>query len=89
MSHSNLIHSQLGVNFINCFMPYAELWRLAPNFCASKKLLKSWALGVKVGRRGAKLFMTLEVGKRANTCISIVKLQQIYCFLYSWVYTEL
>ena len=35
---------QRGVNFINCFTPCAELSRLAPNFCASKKLLQCWAL---------------------------------------------
>ena len=32
-----------GVNFMNCFEPYAYLLRLALNFCTSKKLLKSWA----------------------------------------------
>ena len=30
-----------GVDFINCFVPYAELWRLAPNFGGSKEPLKS------------------------------------------------
>ena len=53
---------QKGVDFINCFMPYAELSRLAPNFCASKKLLKSWAQGAKVWRRGAKPFMKSTLG---------------------------
>ena len=36
-------HQQTVVNFINCFAPYAYLLRIAPNFCSSKKLLKSWA----------------------------------------------
>ena len=31
-----------GVDFINCFVPYSYLLHLAPNFCASKKLLKSY-----------------------------------------------
>ena len=35
----------LGVDFINCFAPYADLLRLALNFYASKKLLKK-KLGV-------------------------------------------
>ena len=34
-----------------------KVLRPATNFCASKKLLKSWAEGVKVGCRGARLFM--------------------------------
>ena len=51
-----------GVNFINCFAPYAKISRLAPKFCASKKLLKSWAQGAKVGRRGAKRFMKSTPG---------------------------
>ena len=46
-----------GVDFIKGFAPCAHLLRLAPNFCASKKLLKSWVQGAKVGRRGAKLFI--------------------------------
>ena len=46
-----------GVDFIEGFAPCAHLLRLGPIFCASKKLLKSWAQGAKVGRRGAKLFM--------------------------------
>ena len=33
------ILSILGVDFINCLVPYAKLLCLAPNFCASKKLL--------------------------------------------------
>ena len=51
-----------GVNFINCFTPYAELPRLAPNFCASKKLLQSWAQGAKVGRRSPKPYMKSTPG---------------------------
>ena len=45
------------VNFINCFAPFAYLSRPAPYICASKKLLRSWAQGAKVGRKGAKPFM--------------------------------
>ena len=51
-----------GVDFINCFTPYAKLSRLAPNFCAGKKLLKSWAQGTKVRRRGAIPFMKSTPG---------------------------
>ena len=47
----------LGVKFINCFASYAHLLRLTSNFPASEKLLKSWAQGAKVGRKGAKPFM--------------------------------
>ena len=46
--------------------------RFASNFCASKKLLKSWSQGEMVGRMGAKLVMkstrafnkTVETQKR-------------------------
>ena len=38
-----------GVDFMNFFVPYA----LAPNFCASKKLLKK--LGVGIGRKWIEL----------------------------------
>ena len=48
-----------GVNFINCLTPYAEFLCLALNFCTSKKLLKSWAQGAKVGHKGAKQLMKL------------------------------
>ena len=41
-------HQQTVVNFINCFAPYAYLLRIAPNFCASKKLLKSWGQSAKL-----------------------------------------
>ena len=34
---------QPAVDFINCFAPYVYLLRIAMNFCACKKLLKSWA----------------------------------------------
>ena len=46
-----------GVDFIKGFVPCAHRLRLAPNFRASKKLLKSWAQGAKVGRYGAKPFL--------------------------------
>ena len=51
-----------GVDFINCFAPCADLLRPTPNICASKKLLKNWVQGAKVGRKGAKLFMKLTPG---------------------------
>ena len=51
-----------GADFLNYFASYAELLRLGPNFCASKKLFKKWAQGAKVGCRGAKLFMKLTPG---------------------------
>ena len=51
-----------GFHFINCFAPCAELSRPAPIIWASKKLLKSWAQGAKVGRKGAKPFMKLTPG---------------------------
>ena len=38
-----------GVDFINCCRPFAKLSRLSPNFCTSKKLLKSWVQGAIVG----------------------------------------
>ena len=41
----NSIDHRQGVDFINCFTPYAKHSCLAPNFCPSKKLLKSWAQG--------------------------------------------
>ena len=44
-------------------MPYAYLLDLAPNFCAIKKLLKSWAQGAKVGCRGTKPFMKSTPGR--------------------------
>ena len=44
-------------------MPYADLLRPAPNIYASKKLLKSWAQGAKVGRKGAKPFMKSTPGQ--------------------------
>ena len=50
------------VDIINCFTPFTELSRLAPNFCVSKKLLKSWEQGVKFGRRGAKTFIKSTPG---------------------------
>ena len=58
---------QPGVDFINCFGPYAHLLRLTPNFHASKKLLKSWAYGAKVGHRGAKPFMKSTPGDPCET----------------------
>ena len=51
-----------GVDFINCFAPCADLLRPTPNICASKKLLKNWVQGAKVGRKGAKLFMKSTPG---------------------------
>ena len=48
-----------GVDFMNCFTPIAAHSRLALNICTRKKILKSWAQGVKVGRRGAKPFIKL------------------------------
>ena len=57
-----------GVDFINCFAPYAKLSCLALNFCASKKLLKSWAQGLKVGRRGAKPIMKLTPDRQDWAC---------------------
>ena len=50
----NIHKSCPGVDFINWFAPYAYLLLFGPNFCTSKKLLKSWGQGLKVGRRGAK-----------------------------------
>ena len=38
-----LIFMSRGVNFINCFAPYADLLCPMPDFYATKKLLKSWA----------------------------------------------
>ena len=57
----------LGVDIINCFTLYAKLLRLAQNFCASEKLLKSWAQSVKVGRKCTKLFMKLTLGLSFKT----------------------
>ena len=53
-----------GVYFTNCFAPCADLLRPGPNICASKKLLKSWAQGAKVGRKGAKPFMKSTPGPK-------------------------
>ena len=41
------------------FAPNINLLRLAPNFYASKKLLKSWALGMNCLAQGANKFMKL------------------------------
>ena len=51
------LNSRQRVAFINCFAPCADLSRPAPNNCASKKLLKNWAQGAKVGGKGAKPVM--------------------------------
>ena len=48
-----------GVDFINCFTPYAYLLCLALNFCARKKLLKSWVQSEKSLAHGANQFMKL------------------------------
>ena len=48
-----------GVNFIIFFAPYA----LAPNFCASKKLLKKLGIGVgQMIRALCPTFMKLTLG---------------------------
>ena len=59
---------QPGIDFIKSFAPCAHLLHLAPNFCANKKLLKSWAQGAKVGCRGTKLFM-----KSTPSCVMSLK----------------
>ena len=43
----NIFCSILGVDFINWSAPYINLLRLAPNFCASKKLLKKLGIELK------------------------------------------
>ena len=48
-----------GVNFINCFAPYTYLLHPALNFNATKKLLKSWAMGTNGQTQGAKPIMKL------------------------------
>ena len=60
-----------GVDFIKGFAPCAHRLRLAPNFRASKKLLKSWAQGAKVGRNGTKPFMKSTPGndRYAENCL--------------------
>ena len=55
-------HYQTGADFINYFAPCADLLRPAPNICTIKKLLKSWAQGAIVGRKGAKPLMESTPG---------------------------
>ena len=65
-----------GVDSINCFAPYDHLFCLTPNFLASKKLLKSWAEGAKVGLRGAKPFMKSTPGERAMQQLKTIMVQK-------------
>ena len=59
---SGIGKSSLGVDFIKGFAPCAHLLHLAPSFCASEKLLKSWAQGANDGCKGAKQFMKSTPG---------------------------
>ena len=52
----------LVVDFMNCFAPNAYLLRFAPNFRASKKLLKNWAWSANSWGQGINQFMKSTPG---------------------------
>ena len=66
-----------GVDFIDCFAPCTYILSLAPNFGASKELLKSWAQVAKDGCKGAKPVMKSTPGRVqviGNLCFTLSSL---------------
>ena len=57
-----------GVDFINCFEPYADLLCLALNFCASKKAPKK--LGIEPKQLGAGRKSVYEIDPRWR-CVKV------------------
>ena len=62
LANNYIGNTRTGVDFINCFAPYAYLLRFAPNFCASKMLLKSGAQSANSLAQGVNQFMKLTPG---------------------------